>query len=427
MVEKPESKEAAKPGPCQESQRQGQGQGPQGESLSLWTLLTAGSVAEAGAKIGAWLMAQPGNLGKVARQTQSPTPTLHARSSTTSVRELLPLPYHDCSAEEYEHWCRPHPRDPSKAATRRRAVFAWLFLMIVLLNFMYSGFGLLQKTPVAMCGKANRAQKQARGQLLSWAAYFVDLGSNCQVPAIDWKEKLGQHSVSYTGEVVQRAVPLTLEQILPALPPEELSGRLDALALSEGPMREILQHPERSLLPESERPAVLPKPKVRATQEEWNQIGAECVRRNIFGVIPAKRIITHNGQAVVNGAFGVTKGKEIWSRKRKKMLAVLRLIINLTCSNALQRQITGDVPMLPFFAQWIGLELMEEEVLLWDAEDMRCAFYVFLLPEAWWPLFALEKPIPRASGGVAGALGVPHRQGPADGVAVSGRSVPVPP
>ena len=111
-------------------------------------------------------------------------------------------------------------------------------------------------------------------------------------------------------------------------------------------------------------------------------------------MIASSRIVRHNGQAVLNGAFGVCKGKEIWSKKRKKMVAVLRLIINLTCSNALQRQIFGDVHMLPFFAQWIGLELLEEEVLLWDAEDMRCAFYVFLLPEAWWPYFALEKPVP---------------------------------
>ena len=82
---------------------------------------------------------------------------------------------------------------------------------------------------------------------MSWAAYFVDSSGEAIVPAEGWQSKLGQHSVTYCGEVVQRAMPLTLEQILPALPPADLSGKLDAVGLSEGSMRELLLNPQLSM------------------------------------------------------------------------------------------------------------------------------------------------------------------------------------
>ena len=39
------------------------------------------------------------------------------------------------------------------------------------------------------------------------------------------------------------------------------------------------------------------------------------------------------------------------------------------------------------------LELLEQEILLWDAEDLKCAFYVFGIPEAWWRYFVIGKAI----------------------------------
>lgn len=221
------------------------------------------------------------------------------------------------------------------------------------------------------------------------------MGSNAgaRISATDCKTESGQHSVSYTGKVVQRAAPLTLEQVLPAVPLEDLSGKLNAAALCVGPMREMLTHPKRSLLPAAEVPLHLPSPKVRASQDEWNAIALERIRRNIFVVIEESRVHRHKGQLVPNGAFGVTKVKEMRSAKHQKMVPSLRPITNLTCSNALQRQIAGDVPMLPFFALWAGLEMLEDEILIWIAEDTRCAFHVFVLPAVWEPFSALEKPI----------------------------------
>ena len=104
-------------------------------------------------------------------------------------------------------------------------------------------------------------------------------------------------------------------------------------------------------------------------------------------------VIYHNGTPLLNGAFGVTKGKTVWSDESQAETEVLRLIINLTPSNQLQRPITGDVKSLPCPAQWCMLELDGTEHLVWSSEDMRCCFYIFNLPPRWLPYFILEKQI----------------------------------
>ena len=58
-------------------------------------------------------------------------------------------------------------------------------------------------------------------------------------------------------------------------------------------------------------------------------------------------------------------------------------------SNELQ-DIRGEIGVLPVFTQWSQLQLMEQEVLLLSSEDMSCAFYLFALPTAWLPYFALD-------------------------------------
>ena len=67
------------------------------------------------------------------------------------------------------------------------------------------------------------------------------------------------------------------------------------------------------------------------------------------------------------------------------MREILRLIINLVPSNELQEAIPADTGTLPYFGQWRGLELMSDEIFSWCSEDMRCAFYVFQMPEVWRP------------------------------------------
>ena len=116
------------------------------------------------------------------------------------------------------------------------------------------------------------------------------------------------------------------------------------------------------------------------------------VRRGILEPIPESDLIYHNGVLLAAGAFGVGKGKQI-TLPSGASAESLRLIINLTTCTVLQKPIRADVKTLPHFGQWANLELMADEVWLWDSDDVRCCFYVFQLPKAWRPWFVLHKPV----------------------------------
>ena len=53
--------------------------------------------------------------------------------------------------------------------------------------------------------------------------------------------------VSYSGEMVLKGLPLTWRQMLPALPPAEVSGSVDATALASRGLRPYLKKPELSI------------------------------------------------------------------------------------------------------------------------------------------------------------------------------------
>ena len=90
----------------------------------------------------------------------------------------------------------------------------------------------------------------------------------------------------------------------------------------------------------------------------------------------------------MNGAFGVPKNKAVPGTEHwEEPLQVLRLIINLHPPNQLQCQIEGDVSLLPYFGQWLGVELLEHGVVLWSGDDLRCSVYVWELPRPWQTFF----------------------------------------
>ena len=170
-------------------------------------------------------------------------------------------------------------------------------------------------------------------------------------------------------------------------PPPSIGGSIKALDIAEGPPRNLLANPSSSIKLIEEWAAALPKAKMRISKEEWMKLGPELVRRRMAKPIKHSQLIYHNGRPLHNGALGVGKGKLIKCNATGVSLEVLRPIINLAPSNDLQIPILGDVATLPHFGQWQGLELLDNEVLVWDSEDIQCAFYVFNLPDAWPPWF----------------------------------------
>ena len=92
-------------------------------------------------------------------------------------------------------------------------------------------------------------------------------------------------------------------------------------------------------------------------------------------------------------ALGKRSGSPV-RRQLGESLEVLRLIVNMVPSNELQVPIVADTATLPHFGQWMGLELLDDEILIWSSEDINCAFYVFSIPRPWVPWFALGWPVP---------------------------------
>eukprot|EP00973_Karenia_brevis_P081247 11264159-Karenia_brevis.AAC.1 len=79
---------------------------------------------------------------------------------------------------------------------------------------------------------------------------------------------------------------------------------------------------------------------------------------------------------LLNGWFGVSKGTQLVNDGTKD---VLRLIMNLTASNSVQRAWPGDIGTLPYVGQWKQIVLPDGQVLLWSWEDLKGAFYLFAL------------------------------------------------
>ena len=155
--------------------------------------------------------------------------------------------------------------------------------MVLGLNFMYGGFGRISSSVCVETRKPTSAQVASLHYLCEVAAFFVDSGTKAVLPQKDWQKELGRVSVSYTGQVVQRALPLTLHQVLPALPPKELSGKLDSVALAQGKVKEQLQDPALSL----------------KLVEEWPEVLKQS-KRDIFGIVQAQDILHHKGQPIAN-------------------------------------------------------------------------------------------------------------------------------
>ena len=154
-------------------------------------------------------------------------------------------------------------------------------------------------------------------------------GNIVRLPAEDWSKYLSTRHLSYTGEVLSKVETLTWAQVEPALPPLGMGGRVSALELATGRMKELLLKPELSVLPVAEWPDRLPRAQIRAEPQEWAKITAGLVARNICSVIPAEEVLWHRGQVVGSGAFGVGKKKWLPAGDGQPKREILGIIANL--------------------------------------------------------------------------------------------------
>eukprot|EP00435_Cladocopium_sp_Y103_P059482 s868_g21.t1 len=233
------------------------------------------------------------------------------------------------------------------------------------------------------------AQVEARKNIEKCCNYFCEDPTKDLGP-VDFKELVKMKGIDYSGEEVSHALPLRLGELLPGLPDAGVAGSLDAAAVADEEVRRWLLDPEQCLLPEDQRPSVLPKASMNVRAEDWAMIAATLVERNILTPIDYKDIYRVNGTPVLNGVFAVLKkGKPAEGEVR-----VTRLIMNLVPSNSLQRLMANDLDTLTSASHWAGCQLPPNSALLWSGDDQKGAFYAWSLPMCWRQHITFQWPIP---------------------------------
>ena len=102
-----------------------------------------------------------------------------------------------------------------------------------------------------------------------------------QLPGRDWQGYLLTKSVTYGGEMVQRAMDLSVAQVVPSLPPEGYAGIIDIMAVSAPAVQDYLRQPLASFL-NLTKVAKRPRPgRVRVAQGELVPLARELLRRGM--------------------------------------------------------------------------------------------------------------------------------------------------
>ena len=191
---------------------------------------------------------------------------------------------------------------------RRVGLLVWHGMVVCLVNFLWCGGG--AKGPVHR-GAVSKAQKLANDRLWNLVRDFVDDHSETKekLPRSpdmgEWRKRLGDVRISYHGEVVEKAQRLTLDQVMPGLPPQGYGASVPLIELCEGELRTRLEDPMSNLLPEEELPDDIPAPKVHASEEQWEMIVKELHTRGL--VRPVEDPVEVKGKPLLNGSFGVIK------------------------------------------------------------------------------------------------------------------------
>ena len=252
---------------------------------------------------------------------------------------------------------------------------AWLFLCIAALN------DLAGTVPLPLGGGWSAAELRAVGSLQKAVDRRCRQGGlSFETSESAWQKEMSSKRVGYSGEEISTCQELSWDQVVAALPPEEHGACIDTLEWVSPRTREFLLDPSRLL--KDPQTVVLPKMpgRIHVKAGDKMKIAVELVKRRICDWIPLEKVYKIRGTPILNGLFGVGKPSFLQDGRQ-----ILRLIMNLTGSNATQEQLTGGCVGLPSIMSWQSIVLEENQGLSLFQSDMRSAFYLFRLPGMWKP------------------------------------------
>ena len=263
----------------------------------------------------------------------------------------------------------------SQEVLAAKAEDGWLFLTILGVNALHSSAKIPEK--LAWQAHHRRAVENLRGHIQRFrkSAGAVERKVDCE----EIEKELKAKRVNYSGEELLLCHPLSLRQILPALPPVEHGGCVDALDWVGDVTSHFLERPDLMVIEDVGQELPRLQGKINIVPEDLDAVVGELCKRNVCSWVPLCDVLHYRGQPVLNGMFGVEKPSKLADNS-----PVLRVIMNLIPSNSIPRQLTGGTSSLPYITQWLSTVLEDQqEVRFWQS-DMSSAFYLFSLPKAWW-------------------------------------------
>ena len=249
---------------------------------------------------------------------------------------------------------------------------SWLLAVVVAINSMYGCGGPLKR------GDWTKAELRAVQAIGSGVDRLLSHGTVVRDFNPMEEEELRKKRLNYQGEEVGVCHKLSLEQVLPSLPPHAHGGCISTLDFVCDQTKSWLLNPGRNIVEDVGQDIPKLQGKIHVSEGEMESISDQLISRGICSWISLESVVEFRGQKVLNGLFGVEKsGKLVNGRP------VLRLIMNLIPTNAIMRQYVGVVKNLPSITSWMSLVLEgDEEIRIWQS-DMCNAFYLFKLPEIW--------------------------------------------
>ena len=178
-------------------------------------------------------MSSRSDFGRYARKVFGAHP-LHREADP--FRELLPLPAPHCDAPaataKKESERGGEKSDRMRREQLRYQVRCWLWCLVVCSNFTHYNIG-GDVDSFVYYGPCSAAQARALDDMGNSVKYFLTHSAGA-VPRKDWVKELAKRSVSYTGEELTTAQPLSWEQMEPALPPLAATASIPAIAIATG-------------------------------------------------------------------------------------------------------------------------------------------------------------------------------------------------
>ncbi len=289
-----------------------------------------------------------------------------------------------------------------------RGISCWVFLILTVLN---AGYRVVAFPPnncrdpeAAPNSRSGGLQEKTILEIQAQVEYFVNL-SDGRVISRDWAKYLQQKHITYTGEVEAKAVPLTWRQMQPGLPPKEFCGKINAIELCEGAVKEMLLDPQLSLLAEDDIESIPLVGRCHIVPGEECLIARELLSCGLLEPIEMDEVPVIKGRLIVNGTFGVGKGKFLPDDAGRDGcgLEVLRWILNLTVSNSIMVDFPGDIAKQPIATQWKNRQLQPDEAIVRSFDDLRGCFYLFRFPPGWSRWLFLNLCVKRSDLGLTGS------------------------